>query len=73
MEPLKNTKRPEDGGKIESIDGGVRLIVQELKLYAKTDEEKYRNILYKPYYLGLIDGEKRILKFLEVILSRQEY
>lgn len=70
---MPNTKLSQrDGKRIGTIARRVRAILRELKMEAKADEERYRNILYKPYYFGLIDGEKKILKLLELILHRQE-
>jgi hypothetical protein len=44
-------------------------IIEQVQAQTEADKKKYRSLLYKPYYHGLIDGEKRIIRLLEAAVA----
>jgi hypothetical protein len=49
----------------------VDLIVQ-MKKQVKMDESRYRDELRFPYYRGYLDGQMKVIRFVETILRGKE-
>ncbi|OPY69349.1 MAG: hypothetical protein A4E57_01240 [Syntrophorhabdaceae bacterium PtaU1.Bin034] len=65
----KRKERMETRKRLE--DKIIKVMLCRLKDQHETDREKYRDVLDERYYFGYLDGQKRMIKLIEQIMSQE--